>query len=208
MNKKILIGSIIAVAILIGVSFTSVVGYRSGASDVKASPLFNIRSSRAIDEENAVLSYEYMGKGEESILSIPKRDNRIELIQKVIDVIRQMDNATFNRYIVSLVPHMKKNGHSNISNEEIVNIIIELRTKQEIDRIPLINWENQQDFTTGPCTYGAWVPGCWLYWIFDITIALIKWLLPPPGEIILATIILLSVFLISVFVPDSIICNL
>jgi len=37
MKKKIIIGSIIAVAILIGVSFTSVVGYRIVASDVKAS---------------------------------------------------------------------------------------------------------------------------------------------------------------------------
>jgi len=50
MNKKILLGSILSVAILILVSFTSVLGYNSVDSDVKASPLFNIRSSRAIDE--------------------------------------------------------------------------------------------------------------------------------------------------------------
>ena len=42
MNNKILSGSIIAVTVLIGVSFTSVVGYRSVASDVKVSPLFNM----------------------------------------------------------------------------------------------------------------------------------------------------------------------
>jgi hypothetical protein len=42
MNKKILIDSIIAVEILVLVSFTSVVGYISVESDVKISPLFNI----------------------------------------------------------------------------------------------------------------------------------------------------------------------
>jgi len=43
MQKKILIGSIASVIILILVSFTSVVGYNSVESDVKDSPLFNIR---------------------------------------------------------------------------------------------------------------------------------------------------------------------
>ncbi len=54
MNKKILIGSIIAVAILILVSFTGVVGYQTTKSSTiaKASPLFTVRSSRAIDEES------------------------------------------------------------------------------------------------------------------------------------------------------------
>jgi len=53
MNKKILIGSIIAVAILVLVSFTGVVGYQTTKSSTiaRASPLFAVRSSRAIDEE-------------------------------------------------------------------------------------------------------------------------------------------------------------
>ena len=51
MEKRILIGSIIAVVILILLSFTSAIGYRSIESDVKVSPLFNIRSSKAIGKE-------------------------------------------------------------------------------------------------------------------------------------------------------------
>ncbi len=66
MNNKILIGSIIAVAILIGVSFTSVVGYNSIESDKKLSPLFNIRTSRAVDKDSKDLSCEYVGKGEDT----------------------------------------------------------------------------------------------------------------------------------------------
>jgi len=44
MNKKILIGSLVAVSILVLVSFTGVVGYQTTKSSTiaKASPLFRI----------------------------------------------------------------------------------------------------------------------------------------------------------------------
>ena len=96
MNKKILIGSIIAVTVLIGVSFTSVVGYRSVESNVKASPLFNIRSSRAVEKDSKVLSNDYVGKGEEIGIPVQKRDNRTELIQEFFDTTSKMDEKTFN----------------------------------------------------------------------------------------------------------------
>jgi len=98
MKKKILIGSIITVTILIGVSFTSVVGYRRGASDVKASPLFNIRSSRAIDEKSNELTSEYVGKGEEIDLIIPNRVDDIELLQEIVDSINNIDDGQINNW--------------------------------------------------------------------------------------------------------------
>ena len=91
MKKKILIGSIIAICILIGVSFTSVVGYNSGASDVKASPLFNIRSNRAIQNDSSDFTCEYVGKGEDINLPIPDRDGNGDLFQKIINVISKME---------------------------------------------------------------------------------------------------------------------
>ena len=99
MNKKILIGSIIAVVILVLVSFTGVVGYQTTKSSTiaRASPLFTARSTRAIDEESKDLTCDYVGKGEESILSIPKRNDRIEMVQKVIDIISRMDDKGINR---------------------------------------------------------------------------------------------------------------
>ena len=74
MNKKILIGCIIAVVILILVSFTGVVGYQTTkSSDVaRTSPLFSIRSTRAIDKESKDLTCDYVGKGVENSLSIPR----------------------------------------------------------------------------------------------------------------------------------------
>jgi hypothetical protein len=109
MNNKILIGSIIAVSLLIGVSFTSVVGYKSVESDVKISPLFNIRSSRAVDKENDGLTTDYVGKGEESVLSIPGREGKTVLIQKFIENIRMMDEQKFDNFIDIIKKEIVKN---------------------------------------------------------------------------------------------------
>ncbi len=142
MNKKILIGSIIAICILIGVLFTSVVGYRNIDSDVDASPLFNIRTSRAIDEESSDLSCKYVGKGEENILFIPKRDNTTWKLYKFKDLIRTMDDKTLNKFI---------------------NVIYQFKTNEEHYKINNIPAQITGQFWE--CTYGEnyWYPGCILF---------------------------------------------
>ena len=121
MNKKILIGSIIAVAILVLVSFTGVVGYQTTQSSTiaKASPLFTIRSSRAIDEESKDLSCDYVGKGEEIILSFPKRDEKKVLLQKFINRIRKMNDEELDNLIKFGTTHMHNFG---IVNSEDIHI--------------------------------------------------------------------------------------
>ena len=120
-DKKILIGSIIIVAILIGVSFTTVLGYNSVETNLKASPLFNIRTSRAIDEESKDLFCNYIGKGEEFAISFPKRDNRAELLQFVMNAIGKMDDRTFNRFknLVIEQIYKRENIKNDIIGEEI-----------------------------------------------------------------------------------------
>ncbi len=131
MNNKILIGSIIAVAVLIGVSFTSVVGYRSVDSDVKASPLFNIRSSKAIDKESKDLSCEYVGDGEVINLSIPTRDNAREQVEKIIKIIRKIDDKAFRLFIQIALKEMNRN---NILSKEITQV--QLQTLYNIKNNP------------------------------------------------------------------------
>jgi len=100
MKKKILIDSIIAVAVLIGISYTSVAGFQSVKfNSIEASPLFNIRTSRVINQEDDDLTCDYFRKGEESSLSIPKRDIRIEMIQKFVDIISKIDDKTSNWFL-------------------------------------------------------------------------------------------------------------
>ena len=106
MDKKILIVGIIAVAILVLVSFTGVVGYQSTKSSniAKASPLFTVRSRRAIDEESKGLTCDYVWRGEESVLSIPKRDSETSRIQKAIDI---MDDKAFSKFVTRIILSLK-----------------------------------------------------------------------------------------------------
>ena len=108
MNKKILIGSIIAVAILVLVSFTGVVGFQTTKSSTiaKASPLFTVRSSRAIDEESKDIACDYVGKGEETAIRFSTSDNRYALLQKAIYRIYKMDDKTFNRFVEVITRHL------------------------------------------------------------------------------------------------------
>ena len=76
MNKKILLGSIIAVAILVLVLFTSVVGFETTKSNsIRLSPLFCARSKSMINGEEIELDIRYINKGEECIIPLGNRPN-------------------------------------------------------------------------------------------------------------------------------------
>ncbi|UCF12085.1 MAG: hypothetical protein JSW06_08590 [Thermoplasmatales archaeon] len=138
----------------------------------RASPLFSIRSKRTIDRDSKDLICDYVGKGEESVLSVPKRNDRAELLQKVIDSIKKMDDKTFNKFISLILSRIKQ---KSIDDEEIVIVLNQVKNNQEINEtaVPLPSWNN-------PCTIGAWFTGCWIINIF-ITIvnsihALLLWI--------------------------------
>jgi len=114
MKKKILIGSIIAVAILVGVSFTSVVGYQSVESNLKESPLFNIRRGRAIEKDSNHITCDYIGKGTDTNINIPIRDNKQLTVQKFIELVCSMDDDSYNKFSVQLVSLLKKQDVDNI----------------------------------------------------------------------------------------------
>ncbi len=124
MNKKILMGSIIAIVILILVSFTGVVGYQTTKSSTiaKTSPLFTVRSSRAIDIESKDFTCDYVGKGVVTNINIPSRDNGTILIQKVFELISKMDDREFNEFI-DFFKNQKFWEHY-IRNEGLINNIV------------------------------------------------------------------------------------
>ena len=169
MNNKILLGSIIAVVILVLVSFTGVVGYQTTKSSTiaKASPLFSVRSKRAIDEESRDLTCDYVGKGEENIISIPKRDERTILIQKVIELISKMDDKEFNEFIAFL--KYQKFWEHSIKYEGLTNnIIIRENISKDWTFITCI-----PAFICGPTrviTICDWVPNCIMTRIFVVIV--------------------------------------
>jgi len=161
MNKKILIGSIIAVTVLIGVSFTSVVGHRSVASDVKASPLFNIRSSRAIDEESEELSCAYVGKGNNINLLLPKRNDKLKLLRRAIEKILTIDDETFNKLISLVILRIQKNNKFNdVKNEDIILPLNKLRNHQEITFSNNTNMNGIYTLKFEFIPTICWFPGC------------------------------------------------
>ena len=162
MNKKILIGSIIAVAILIGVSFTSVVGYNSVTSDVKASPLFTIRTSRAIDRESKDLTCDYVGKGRGTVIPIPMRDNKNIQIHKVIKTIREMDETSLNRFMVLIINRMyDSNIYENKDKTEIINLFHYLKDNPVVLEKYVGDFREIDDYLSGSLTVdGNWRSGC------------------------------------------------
>ena len=164
MNKKILIGSIIAVAILIGVSFTSVVGYISVESNVKVSPLFNIRTSRAIDEESKDITCDYIGKGETIAIPLSGRYNKSELLKEFLIYIDRLENNKFYKF---LFLGIKKWDNTNkINNNDILMIIDKLKNIKDNP------FEIEKQPTTGGCTLLVtvceWIPFCIPYIIIGI----------------------------------------
>ena len=165
MNKKILIGSIIAVVILVLVSFTGVVGYQTTKSSTiaRASPLFSVRSSRAIDEESKEFTYDYVGKGEEINLKIPKRYDRIGIVQNFINRLSKMDDKTLDILIDRIINRLYHNeDFRNLNVNLIVNILKRLINNPE----DVKNYENNNlDIKTMPeggylTTGDFWYPGC------------------------------------------------
>ena len=135
MDKRILIlGSIIAVVILIFASFNSVVGFQSKSiSSVKASPLFNTRTKRAIQDKNKDISTcDYLGKGKPDSIPLPTLEGRLTLIKHLIDRISKMNYEAFNRFIalaIKRIKHSEKGKYVNIG--ELLTAFYLFRTNPE-----------------------------------------------------------------------------
>jgi len=188
MNKKILIGSIIAVAILVLVSFTGVVGYQTTKSSTiaKASPLFTVRSSRAIDEESKDIACDYVGKDREILITLPKRNDRTIEMKKSIDILTKMDGIAFNRFIKLLINRLYRD--STIRNDEIPKIIMalyQLKTNPENIRNELADMTDKTQTQNFFClfTLGTLIE-CISSFIFItilFIIVYILWLFYPTG---------------------------
>ena len=167
MNKKILLGSIIAVAILVLVSFTGVVGYQTTKSTIaKASPLFSVRSSRAIDEESRDLTCDYVGKGEEINIPIPKRNTNGNLLIHALNRIKKVDRDKIQRVLENIM------NNQDFYDMEV--ILTQLRTNPLIMNYINNSFFKADNLFTGDCakTVLVWQKNCLLDILFLYLIAL------------------------------------
>jgi len=158
MNNKIFISSIIVVAVLIGVSFTSVVGYKSIDSDLKASPLFNIRSSRAIDEESEDLTSDYLKKGRDIKIHLPTRNNKVILLERFANIIKMMNDKSYDRFVEIIIKHLRMIDDFQENNKDDITIALN-QLRDNPNRItPHIMEQAEPKPPTYQCTF-TW-PEC------------------------------------------------
>ncbi len=174
MRKDILIGSIIAVVILVLVSFTGVVGYQTTKSSTiaKASPLFSIRSKRAIDEESKDLTCDYVGKGNGIDILLPIKNSKAESLDRFLNIIRTMDDKSFDRFVKIVIANINQNNKINdveVNDKEIAVMLSQLRDNSEVikNNFMMIDDKEPTFVSIQP------IPFCILLWIFVIPMAII-----------------------------------
>ena len=166
MDKKPLIGvGICAVVLLVLGSLSNVVGYNSVKSTVNDSPLFNIRTQRATNQQQNIITSQYLGKG--NLWNIPMSDNRNEQLKKVIDIISKMDDKTFEWFIKSCIQKVRQDKTFSETNNEIIQMLQLLRKESKTKIFSIINKNNQECggfsfWTFEGYTMCAWFPGCWI----------------------------------------------
>jgi len=178
MDKKLLIcGSSIAVVVLVLASFSPVVGYNSVESSAKESPLFNIRTKRAIDEESETLTCNYLRKGQ--LMSFPSRNSKIIEKQKLMEYIKSMDDKAFNSFVAKVITFARRD--TSIGEKDINEVILslqQLRAKQKIQKDSLVdnNVLVEEDLPIFQATLFNWRPLCIFWKIYDFITALTVWI--------------------------------
>ena len=175
MDRPLLFGGcIIAVVILVGAGLIPVAGYHSVSSSSKNSPLFEVRTKRALNQESRILTYEYLKKGE--LFLVPARGGEFDLIQRIVEVIRGLSEEEFNKIIGPIV-HQSGEIH-NEDAQKIMNRLSQIRCHS--DGIQKFLYQGTQDklYTEEGCeTVGfIWVQECWLVLLWLIISPMI-WLI-------------------------------
>jgi hypothetical protein len=177
-KKRILLGSILAVVILIFLSFNNVVGIRNNNSNlVQRSPLFDIRTKKALEQDENPYFNDYIGKGEKTKIYFPEKDNEKYLFCKYIDIVSQMDDKSFNKLVNNIITHQNQDDNSLKCNaRKIILTLNFLRNNPKMvqNNINIEKNENSRAQFTSWCTLdGMWLPGCYLMEILNLIVGIV-----------------------------------
>ena len=164
MKKKILIGSIIAVVILVLVSFTGVVGYQTTKSSTiaKASPLFSVRTSRAVDKESKDIACDYVGKEKGVVIYLPTRPVKAELIDRFSIIFNRMDDKSFGMFVDLIIRHLhQKYDSQEYSEDKIVHTLFQMRGNPDYKNYYIVEEKSDPTILISMCN--GWEPGCLFY---------------------------------------------
>jgi hypothetical protein len=189
MKKFTLIGrNLCTVVLLILGTLSNVVGYEPVKSTINNTPLFQTRTQRAINQQQNIITTQYLGIGEKNLLQFPIRDNRTEQLKKAINIISKIGDKTFAQFTELCIQKAKQDDTlRDLNCYKIVQALLLLKTNPEaiINSYTIRNNQDslRTEFTQcGRPTWCVWGPGCLLSLLFWIPIILLDIL----GEVIYA----------------------
>jgi hypothetical protein len=131
METRFVVGCTLVAAALVLVSFSSVVGFQTMQADA-ASPLFTIRSTRAVEKESARLDREYIGEDQQTSLQFPERDGRMDSIDLIIESVRRMDDASLRRFAFLVYSHLRLAGDAKgFDSQEVTSLLLQIRSSPD-----------------------------------------------------------------------------
>jgi len=170
-KKKIFIGSFGAAVLILLTSFTMVVGTQTNHETNANSLLFVIRVQNTINREQKSVTTSYLGKGIDCKISFIQRETKIDLLQKIIEKITNMNDAQLAKmaFLIYSNKIVKENS------QQILRLLYQLKNnpneiKKQLSMIP-----NDMSHITRSCTPSVfydcplpssqWFPGCIVLWI-------------------------------------------
>ncbi len=163
-KEPLIVVSILAVVLLFLGSLSNVVGYHSVKSIVNDSPLFQTRTQRATNQQQNIVTSQYLGKGKDSV-PFHFLDNKTSRIQKFINQIKNMDDNTFSKFVKNALRLLTQQGKVKYSDmTDIENGFHQFRENSEVNDTNL----NFGNYTWKVTPSICWFPGCFLFAIFLI----------------------------------------
>ena len=184
MDKKPLIGvSICAVVLLVLGSLSNVVGYQSvKSSAMSESPLFSMRTQKAINQQQKIITSQYLGKGKSCNLLSLQRPDETDLLIKIISVIQAMNDVIFERFVRIAVEQFSKQGKlKDITPQQFIRGLHQIRENSQT------SMENKgSDY--GSLTWDSTPTVCWFPLCFVISILVSIYLFLEPILLIIGEI--------------------
>ena len=193
MDKKPLIGvNILAVVLLVLGSLINVVGYQSVKSTgMSESPLFNVRTKRATNQQQNIITSQYLGMGKGNLLRIPMRDNKTESLIKVLEYISKMDNVHYAQFTNLVIIKIHQNpAFNNVKDNDIKKMLQLFRDPTTLLNLYTENRSLHMQTIDGVClpSINIWTPGCFILvfflWLYNTILynlyiwpQIIKWVI-------------------------------
>jgi hypothetical protein len=178
MNKKkqITLVSIGAAVLLFLTPLTMVIGKQPTDETLVNSPLFALRVQNTIKREQNPITVHYLGKGKECPFSFPDRNNKVDILQKIIEKISAMTDAQ----LLKLAIFIETNKIAKENTRQILHILNQLKKNPiEIKKQLNLIIDDSSHITKGRpptsmCmpTLDYWILGCILFWVWVILINL------------------------------------